>query len=307
MQVTISRQTREALYPRSCQQSWCGLRGATHTDNDTDSSYSFQYTWQTQLFIFAAKDLDAATFQVTGQLKILTTAFFSVLFLGRELSRAQWASVVLLALGACLINVHPGLVSNNEYLANLSPGLAAALVAVCLSGYCSVYVEALLKNELNKVTACFRTAAPSAHAPSLLCLNLQMSAYSALVALLQVLIFDSQKNLFHGFNKFTWLLVLLSAGGGLLVAAALKFTDSLIKVRLHFCVTLCAHSHHQPFVALFGDRTLPLLSLLSLPVASMLFFCTWYRTVTSAPAFSRSSLRYGCIRDSYPIFILYAA
>jgi hypothetical protein len=44
---------------------------------------------------------------------------------------------------------------------------------------------------------------------------------------------------FQGFNKFTWLLVFLSAFGGLVLAVAVKFTDSLMKVRLETNHSTC--------------------------------------------------------------------
>ena len=45
--------------------------------------------------------------QVTYQLKILTTALFSVLMLRKTLSKLQWLSLLLLFLGVAIVQVGP--------------------------------------------------------------------------------------------------------------------------------------------------------------------------------------------------------
>jgi UDP-galactose transporter len=60
------------------------------------------YTMQNSLQYIAVGNLDAATFQVTSQLKILTTAVFSVLLLGRVLDTRKWLSLVLLIAGVAV-------------------------------------------------------------------------------------------------------------------------------------------------------------------------------------------------------------
>uniref|UniRef100_A0A8C5NLG0 Solute carrier family 35 member A2 n=1 Tax=Junco hyemalis TaxID=40217 RepID=A0A8C5NLG0_JUNHY len=105
---------------------------------------SLIYTLQNNLQYVAISNLPAATFQVTYQLKILTTALFSVLLLGTALSRLQWLSLALLFAGVALVQAEqaravPG--PPQSYAVGL-----AAVAASCLSsGFAGVYFERLLK------------------------------------------------------------------------------------------------------------------------------------------------------------------
>lgn len=63
------------------------------------------YVVQNNLQYVAASNLDVATFQVTYQMKILTTAFFSVIMLGKRLSSMKWISLLLLAVGVGIVQI----------------------------------------------------------------------------------------------------------------------------------------------------------------------------------------------------------
>jgi UDP-galactose transporter len=133
-----------------------------------DSTYT---QLQNNLQYVAVSNLDAATFQVTYQLKILTTALFSVTLLQRQLSVQKWGALVLLTFGVALVQLPTSAPSpppeqsemprhfsfarafaqilqpRDQYdeSMNRTIGLAAVFAACLLSGLAGVYFEKVLK------------------------------------------------------------------------------------------------------------------------------------------------------------------
>jgi len=135
------------------------------------------YTIQNNLLYVAVTHLDAATTQVTYQLKILTTALFAVTMLHVRLTVMQWVSLVLLLIGVTLVQLPPELLSSKCTAASWIPhftrldkifsailagpdlytifsegkrrdsivGLLAVGAACLLSGFAGVYFEKILK------------------------------------------------------------------------------------------------------------------------------------------------------------------
>lgn len=109
--------------------------------------------------------MDAATFQVTYQLKILTTAFFSVVILNKNLSKLKWVALAILTVGIALVVLPKGAsstfityitgnslitdaeVESSAPVGNQSnlKGFLAVLAACMLSGLAGVYFEKILK------------------------------------------------------------------------------------------------------------------------------------------------------------------
>merc|ERR1712167_269158 len=52
----------------------------------------------------ALQHLDASTFSIIAQMKVFTTAVFSVLILGRKLHMRKWRALTTLVLGVILIS-----------------------------------------------------------------------------------------------------------------------------------------------------------------------------------------------------------
>ena len=63
------------------------------------------FTIQNNLSFIALSYLDAATFQVMSQLKILTTAIMSVVMLKTKLDMTKWTSLFLLMIGVATLEV----------------------------------------------------------------------------------------------------------------------------------------------------------------------------------------------------------
>ena len=178
---------------------------------------------QQQLNLIAATGLDAVTFQVTNQFKVLPTAVFSVLMLDKKLSLQQWLSLPLLSVGVAIVNnsTTGDQGSSDPHLESTSwwAGLLCALAAGVTSGYAGVHFERSLK---------------SATAPvSLWAMNVQLSVFGSLLALANVLLvnwqFVRERGLLYGFGPSAWTVVLLQAVGGLIVAVTIRYADNILK------------------------------------------------------------------------------
>lgn len=180
---------------------------------------AFLFTIQTNLVYLAISNLDAAVFQVTFQLKILTTALFTVVLLNRSLRCSQWLSLVLLSIGISIIQIQnvSSTSKKDDEQKNALYGLFCVIMACVLSGLAGVYFEKILKN--SKVSIWVR--------------NIQLGLFGTLFALLTAFSTDYEniqtKGFFFGYNKLVWLNIVIQSSGGLLVAIVIKYADNILK------------------------------------------------------------------------------
>ncbi|OWA54033.1 UDP-galactose translocator [Hypsibius exemplaris] len=181
---------------------------------------AFIYTFQNNLTFVAVSNLDAATFQVVSQIKILTTAIFSVAMLRRQLGTVQWAALLILFVGIAVVQLDQQSPQAGKTLFHIqSPflGLSAILISSLMSGYAGVYFEKILKG--SEVSLWLR--------------NIQLSMYAIPMGLLTCLAADSDsirtKGFFFAYTPIVWSIVFFQGFGGLVVAMVVKYADNILK------------------------------------------------------------------------------
>ncbi|KAI8611405.1 nucleotide-sugar transporter-domain-containing protein [Chytriomyces sp. MP71] len=182
------------------------------------------YVIQNNLQFLAMSKLDPAIYLVSNQVKILTTAMFSVWMLKRSLSKLKWIALVVLTIGIALVQVPSGQsVSNADNVtakqsrqANFI-GLGAVTIACFLSGLAGVWFEKVLKGSQASVWV----------------RNAQLSLFSLIPALFGVYVVDGasimDKGFLQGYNQWTVIVIALQSIGGLLVALVIKHADNILK------------------------------------------------------------------------------
>ncbi|KAK4015495.1 hypothetical protein OUZ56_030475 [Daphnia magna] len=189
---------------------------------------SLLYVVQDNLIIYSLSCLDAATYQVTYQARILTTALFARGLLKQELPVKKWLSLFLLMLGVILTQLNFNEESGDFSFRSQREGsvyvfgLIAISCATLTSGFAGVYNEKLIKNGKQS---------------SLLIRSLQLSLFSVFFAFLGVLVKDggtvTKQGYFHGYSPFVWLIATMQASGGIIVAGTINRDnrDSSIRVK----------------------------------------------------------------------------
>lgn len=183
---------------------------------------SLLYTVQNNLLFISLSNLSGAVYQVTYQLKILTTALLSVAILGKALGATKWAALMTLTVGVALIQLPRGhadgeTTTSKPVEGNATVGLVAVLSACMTSGLAGVYLEKILK----------QTDA------SIWLRNFQLGLFGAMLAFVVAMVEDGaairEGGFMQGYSQLVWGVVSLQAVGGLVVAAVLKYADNILK------------------------------------------------------------------------------
>lgn len=227
------------------------------------------YVVQNSLQFVAIGNLPVASFQVAYQMKILTTAAFSVVLLRKKLSSTKWLSLFFLAIGVGIVQVqtstsntgpsevHVGSAHDAAplHIHIMSPlkGFGAVTAACFTSGLAGVYFEMVLKN--SKADLWVR--------------NVQLSLFSLLPAFLPILYapqfhtYDGLINyIFRNFGGWAWATVAIQVFGGLITAVVIKHSDNILKgfatsisIILSFLASVVLFDFHVTLSFVIGAST----------------------------------------------------
>lgn len=168
--------------------------------------------------------VDTSTYQIMGNLKIVTTGILFRLFLKRKLSTLQWMAIVLLAVGTTTSQVKGcGEASCDSLFSSPIQGYMLGVLSACLSALAGVYTEFIMKK--NNDTLYWQ--------------NVQLYTFGALFNMGRLFVDDFRggfesgpwwSRLFNGYTITTWLVVLNLGSTGLLVSWLMKYADNIVKV-----------------------------------------------------------------------------
>lgn len=225
------------------------------------------YTLANSLQYVGISNLDAATFQVTYQLKIIVTAIFSVTLLRKSLAPRKWLALILLMVGVAIVSIPHGKTGGlepNEHSRIFLPRSLDSLrehfldVPDTLLAKRSATYEGIAEDEmalnhqrvsasiglLSIIGVCICSGLAGVYfekvikdAPketSLWIRNVQLSIYSLVPALFVGVVFlDGETIAKHGFfDGYNWIVVasvLLQAFGGIVAAFCIFYADNISK------------------------------------------------------------------------------
>ena len=162
------------------------------------------------------RNIGAGIFTIFAQCKILTTAVFSNILLRRQYSWSQWRAMFSLMLGILLFTAPVWNNLNVQEGGNALIGTAAVLIEVTLSGFASIYFEKVIKTDPEQLGIWER--------------NFQLALGSFPIYVMIIISNNGDQAGFGGgWTPTAWILALLGAAGGLLVALSIKYGDSILK------------------------------------------------------------------------------
>jgi len=181
---------------------------------------SIIYLFHNNVQFYTMAYVDAATYQILGNLKIVTTGILFRFALKKHLTRTQWVALLLLTTGATVSQING---CKGEVLSAPMMGYLLGLLSAALSATAGVYTEFLLKKNND----------------NLYWQNVQLYGFGALFNAIRLTYDDFNagfdngiwvQNGFYGYGLITWLIVLNFSFSGLFVSWLQKYADTIVKV-----------------------------------------------------------------------------
>lgn len=242
--ISGGKSIKEFMYALKCEFSY-DVRG-----NLLVTIPGVLFLLQNNLTYIALERLPASVYQVTAQLKVLTTAIFSVILFKRKLGPIRWFACFLLFIGVLLVQK----TSNSRMKGGIDSfqfmvGFLASVTCSITSGLGSVIIEKVVKDTDNiKDTMYTIDIEDPTKRESLLeqgfnnKIQYKSTVWGRNVILSLIGIFGGspvawiyckekilKDGIFQGFSWLTILVIFLNSCGGFIVVGVLKYSDSIMK------------------------------------------------------------------------------
>jgi len=172
------------------------------------------YAVHNNLVFLGLSYLDAPTYQLLNNIKIIVTGLLYRVFLAKPLRMVQWIGLAVLMFGQMVATIETGGTASTRPEGFMA-GVCVMFVLAAMSGMAGVYNESLLKGSTD-----------STHWQ-----NLQLYAFSVLFCSIQNIAKgtgqQTTSSFFTGFEPMTWAVIVTSATMGQAVSFMLKYTDNI--------------------------------------------------------------------------------
>lgn len=151
--------------------------------------------------LVAITHLDSAVYSVTYQMKILTTALFSVFLLHKKLTPRQWLALVIIVPGVGLVELSSKGATAKTVTTDQNPLLGFICIVICslTSGFAGVFFEMVLKGKkknniwIQSIQLCLATC-----------------FFCCITTLSKDMPRIREEGFFTGYNKYTWTTIFLN-------------------------------------------------------------------------------------------------
>ncbi|XP_046373704.2 probable UDP-sugar transporter protein SLC35A4 [Haliotis rufescens] len=191
------------------------------------------YCINNNLSVYMQVQMDPTTYQILGNMKVITTAVLYRAIIRRRLTVIQWASLAVLG-AAGIFDSYGGMQTKGAWSGEIHltvSGLIMMCTYCCISGFAGVYTEYILKKH-------FQT---SLHVQNTLLYTFGIVLNGGVWAVQEA---GSGKEggessgVFDGFTLYTWVIVVTQAFNGLIMSAIMKHGSNITRLFIISCAML---------------------------------------------------------------------
>ncbi|ESS68554.1 CMP-sialic acid transporter [Trypanosoma cruzi Dm28c] len=196
------------------------------------------YGFQNCCVYLALANIEPTLFQVTYQSRIIITAVFMSVFLRRCFLFRQWVALVVLALGVSVAQLGDRTASGAErspersFKGDYTVGIVATILSAIASSAASVIMESFLKSRSSSMSLFTSTKNLHLALHSVLCFAVFQALNGSVGGFMEprnASFIDAVRTYFRGFDGLVWVMLVVQAIGGLLVAVVIKYSDNIVR------------------------------------------------------------------------------